>query len=89
MKKFLLLTFICSHLFSYELYKEIKIDDVDIELINQLNKLHIHLDHVHVESDYSIKFAISESIFVSLSIFSYAGVSLSKLRSAKGIILNK
>ena len=61
MKKFLLLTFICSHLFSYELYKEIKIDDVDIELINQLNKLHIHLDHVHVESDYSIKFAISES----------------------------
>ena len=61
MRKFLFLVIIVSHLFSYELYKEIKINNIDAELITQLHDLHIHLDHVHIDLDNSIQFAISET----------------------------
>ena len=61
MKKIILLLSIVSALFSYEIYKEIKINNVNPLLINRLMHLDIELDHVHMESDNSIKFAVSES----------------------------
>ena len=61
MKKFIILGLILSHIFSYEVYKEIRIHDVNEQIISKLHELHIHLDHVHMDSDNSIKFAISES----------------------------
>ena len=61
MKNIMFLICFISSLFSYELYKEIKINHIDQELISTLHQLHIHLDHVHMEPDNSIKFAISQS----------------------------
>ena len=61
MRSIVILSLIFSNLFSYELYKEIKINNADEQLISILNKLQIDLDHIHLESDNSIKFAISES----------------------------
>ena len=61
MRKFIIIAFIISHIFSHELYKEIKIENINPLLVNRLAYLDIELDHVHMESDNSIKFAISES----------------------------
>jgi len=61
MRKFIIIALIVSHILSHELYKEIKINNVNSLLINRLMSLDIELDHVHMESDNSIKFAISES----------------------------
>ena len=61
MRKFIIIALIVSHILSHELYKEIKIYNVNSLLVNRLMSLDIDLDHVHMESDNSIKFAISES----------------------------
>ena len=61
MKNIIILILIVSNLFSYEIYKEIKIHNADEQLINTLNQLQVDLDHVHLENDNSIQFAISES----------------------------
>ena len=61
MKKIIFLLVMISNVFTYELYKEIKINDVSNDLISILNGLKVDLDHVHVESDNSIKFAVSET----------------------------
>ena len=61
MKKIIFLLSVISCLFSYEIYKEIKIDNVNPLLVNRLVYLNIELDHVHIQSDNSIQFAVSES----------------------------
>ena len=68
MKKIILLSIILTSLFSYEQYKEIKIDNVNDDLIANLNQLHIDLDHVHIDSDNSIKFAISMSDLIKIEL---------------------
>ena len=61
MKKYLFYILIMSVIFSYDKYKEVKIENINTDLIQTLKNLHIDLDHIHQESDYSIKFAISEA----------------------------
>ena len=61
MKKIIFLLVTISCLLSHEVYKEIKINNINPLLINRLMHLNIDLDHVHMELDNSIKFAISES----------------------------
>ena len=61
MKKIIFLLIMISNIFTYELYKEIKINNVDNQLASILNELRIELDHVHIESNGSIQFAISSS----------------------------
>ena len=61
MKRFIITALIISHIFGYEIYKEIKIDNVSPLLVNRLVYLNIDLDHVHIQSDNSIQFAVSES----------------------------
>ena len=61
MKNIMFLILFVSSIFSYELYKEIKISHIDQQFISNLHQLDIHLDHVHMESDNSIQFAISQS----------------------------
>ena len=61
MKKLISLIFIISTLFAYDIFKEIKINNANKVLINKLIKLNIDLDHVHLESDNSIQFVISET----------------------------
>jgi len=68
MKKYLFLVLIMATIFSYEKYKEIKIEKINPDLIQQLKFLHIDLDHVHQEADHSIKFAISESELSKLDV---------------------
>ena len=58
MKKIIFLLVTLSCLFSHEVYKEIKINNINPLLINRLMYLNIDLDHVHMELDNSIKFAI-------------------------------
>ena len=69
MKNIIILTLIISNLFSYEIYKEIKINNADDQLINTLNQLQVDLDHVHLENDNSIQFAISESDLSKIELF--------------------
>ena len=57
MRKFIIIALIVSHILSHELYKEIKINNVNSLLINRLMSLDIELDHVHMESDNSSKFS--------------------------------
>ena len=61
MKNLFILTIIVSHIFSYEIYKEIKIENVNDQLVSNLQLLNIDIDHVHMNDDNSIKFAISET----------------------------
>ena len=61
MRSIIILSLIFSNIFSYEFYKEIKINNADNQLISILNELQVDLDHVHLESNNSIQFAISES----------------------------
>jgi len=61
MKKIIFLLVMISNVFAYELYKEIKINNTNSDLISILNGLKVDLDHVHIESDNSIKFAVSET----------------------------
>ena len=61
MKNLFILTIIISHIFSYEIYKEIKIENVNDQLVSNLQLLNIDIDHVHMNDDNSIKFAISET----------------------------
>ena len=61
MKNLFILTIIVSHIFSYEIYKEIKIENVNDQLVSNLQLLNIDIDHVHMNDDHSIKFAISET----------------------------
>ena len=61
MNNFLILIIFISHIFSYEIYKEIKIENVNDQLVSNLQLLNVDIDHVHIEDDNSIKFAISES----------------------------
>tara|TARA_B110000014_G_C20126450_1_gene600523 strand:- start:2682 stop:4991 length:2310 start_codon:yes stop_codon:yes gene_type:complete len=61
MKNIMFLIWFVSSLFSYELYKEIKINHIDQQLISTLHQLHLHLDHVQMKPDNSIQFAISQS----------------------------
>ena len=68
MKKIIILSIIFNTLFSYEQYKEIKIDNVNDDLIANLNQLHIDLDHVHIDPDNSIKFAISMSDLIKMEL---------------------
>ena len=68
MKNIIILSIIFTSLFSYEQYKEIKIDNVNDDLIANLNQLHIDLDHVHIDPDNSIKFAISISDLVKMEL---------------------
>ena len=69
MKNILILVVIMSHIFSYEIYKEIKIENVDDELVSTLHLLNVEIDHVHIENDNSIKFAISESDLVKIQTY--------------------
>ena len=61
MKKIIFLLILISNIFTYEMYKEIKINNANNELISILNGLKVDLDHVHIELDNSIKFAVSET----------------------------
>ena len=61
MKNLFILTIIISHIFCYEIYKEIKIENVNDQLVSNLQLLNIDIDHVHMNDDNSIKFAISET----------------------------
>tara|TARA_Y100001954_G_scaffold201467_1_gene220860 strand:- start:5706 stop:8012 length:2307 start_codon:yes stop_codon:yes gene_type:complete len=61
MKNLFILIIIISHIFSYEIYKEIKIENVNDQLASNLQLLNIDIDHVHMNDDNSIKFAISET----------------------------
>ena len=61
MNNFLILIIFICHIFSYEIYKEIKIENVNDQLVSNLQLLNVDIDHVHIEDDNSIKFAISES----------------------------
>ena len=61
MKNLFILTIIISNIFSYEIYKEIKIENVNDQLVSNLQLLNIDIDHVHMNDDNSIKFAISET----------------------------
>ena len=56
MKNLFILTIIVSHIFSYEIYKEIKIENVNDQLVSNLQLLNIDIDHVHMNDDNSIKF---------------------------------
>tara|TARA_B100000614_G_scaffold84709_1_gene76174 strand:+ start:13272 stop:15581 length:2310 start_codon:yes stop_codon:yes gene_type:complete len=47
-----------STVLSHETYKEIKINDVNPLLVNRLKFLNLDMDHVHMESDKSIKFVV-------------------------------
>jgi len=67
MKNIILLSLILTNLFSYEIYKEIKINNADSQIISNLNQLQIDLDHVHLEKDNSIQFAISESDLLKIT----------------------
>ena len=59
MKNLFILIIIISHIFSYEIYKEIKIENVNDQLATNLKLLNIDIDYVHMNDDNSIKFAIS------------------------------
>ena len=61
MKNLFILTIVISNIFSYEIYKEIKIENVNDQLVSNLQLLNIDIDHVHINDDNSIKFAISET----------------------------
>ncbi len=61
MKKIIFLILTISYVLNHETYKEIKIENINPLLVNRLMYLNIDLDHVHMESDNSIKFAVSES----------------------------
>ena len=69
MKNIIILILTLSTLFSYELYKEIKINNADDQLIAILNELQVDLDHVHLENDNSIQFAISESDLSKIELY--------------------
>ena len=71
MKNIILLSLILTNLFSYEIYKEIKINNADSQIISNLNQLQIDLDHVHLEKDNSIQFAISESDLLKITSINY------------------
>ena len=58
MKKILLICLMVSTVLSHETYKEIKINDVNPLLVNRLKFLNLDMDHVHMESDKSIKFVV-------------------------------
>ena len=58
MKKILLFFLMLSSIFTHEKYKEIKINDVNPLLVNRLKFLNLDMDHVHMESDKSIKFVV-------------------------------
>ena len=58
MNKILLFFLMVSSIFTYETYKEIKINDVNPLLVNRLKFLNLDMDHVHMESDKSIKFVV-------------------------------
>ena len=61
MKKIIFLLVMISNIFTYEIYKEIKINNIDNELVSILNGLKVDLDHVHISSDNTIQFAVSGS----------------------------
>jgi len=61
MKKIIFLLVMISNIFTYEIYKEIKINNIDNELVSILNGLKVDLDHVHISSDNTMQFAVSES----------------------------
>ena len=52
--KSIFLLILISNIFTYEMYKEIKINNANNELISILNGLKVDLDHVHIELDNSI-----------------------------------
>tara|TARA_B100002052_G_scaffold286853_1_gene301176 strand:+ start:405 stop:2780 length:2376 start_codon:yes stop_codon:yes gene_type:complete len=44
----------------HQIYKEIKIENINPLLVNRLKFLNLDLDHVHMENDNSVKFVVSE-----------------------------
>ena len=67
--KYIIICFLCSFVFSSQIYKEIRIDNPNSEIVHILNQNGVHIDHAHFsKGEYLIFVASSNDINIMNSL---------------------